>query len=281
MNDIGQRSFSVSEINDFEPARSFVNIIASLAPIVLLLSLNEPGSSVFAWLAVAFAAGIAFFSIRRYPEKMAKHPALIFFWLSVPIFAASCVSTAERIHKPNEVFFFAYKVLALLIAVLAPSPQWIGYVLLSLCLFIPPLQVLLVTPEIGNATREPWPTIEITTAAIFILRHQLMTRAKIAATIEMKAQEKSRIDFSEAAGALRDLTNTPLQSLDLLAEMLNAGEVAGPEASAHLRAANYRLNEVMLLLNERASDASRNVGSPDSFEILRKKMSRSNQIGQK
>ncbi len=269
---------ATNEIQDDKLAAKSAHIFATIAigifPIGLITWINNQIEILWPWYLAIFMAVLCYFITVKIPNLKKNQAISIFMILCSVIFLASSITTECILaQKINADLFGGYKYISLLIALIAPSPLWLGYFLISCCLFVPPVQVLIFSPEISlySSYREPWVSMGYAVVAFFILKYRLESQKLQASLIESKANEKSLSDFADVAIALRDLSNTPLQSLGLLADLLENEQITYQQAAELLKSATYKLHEIIHIFNEQQKKMEWRDGqeSLDSLEVLR------------
>jgi hypothetical protein len=229
------------------------------------------------YLSILIAATSLILTIKLSNLSKAQSAAIILSINISAFFASSVTAYLEVKQNINTDFFAAYRFGALLVAIVAPSPVWVCYTVFGMALFIPPLQVLFINPEISvfSSYREPWVTMVYPLVSYIILKIRRESQHTEMMLVESRASEKSLKDFAEVAVALRDLTNTPLQSLDLLTELLNSESITPKQASEYLSKTTYKLHEIIHIFNEYQKNMMWQSGKEtlDSFDILKNKFS--------
>lgn len=247
------------------------------------------GIAIFAWLnkysspswhwPLAFSASVCFLLyILKQPSMSMARITFFYFAIALFNFLGALVSANHILrHGHNTILFEVYKFIALVVAFLAPYPRAVGYVLIGLCCLLPPLQVLL-TPNAaapGLYVIEPWVTMAYALGALVILRHRLETRQLEISLAELKAKEKSWSDFADVIVALRDLTGTPVQSLEILVDLLKNEKITSRQAGELLEKEVYKIKEISEIFAQHQSTLIWKQGteSVDSLAVLRQKLS--------
>lgn len=254
----------------------FVFLAAALQGIHVLYWLNQEvyvGPQVYLVFGYSVIASLIVFKMKTFNQK-----GMNFFIITIAVFSliTSIINYYYIIKLNLPIGLFAgHKVIALFIGIFALSPAWVGYFLLSLCLLTAPLFVLLCAPEILSDARgtELWICIMFSIIAFAIFRYRLETQKIQADLVEIKANEKALKDFSDVSTALRDLMSTPLQSLDLLTDLLQNEKISPGEAAEQLKIATYKLHELVHIFNEHQSKMPGNEAhrTGDSLALLRTK----------
>lgn len=261
--------------------RSYAIVVLCLLPLALIIRLNVGLPITGLWYFNLAIVALIFFISNKYTRMPVKYSALLMICMMILTLLPSSQTADIGAEKNLQITYFGtYKVIAIIIAMLAPFPHFLGYLLLAICLFVPPLQVLLFSREVMHVSGqyEPWITMCYALAAFLVLHHRLGTLKLHATLIESQAKEKNLRDFADVALALRDLTNTPLQSLDLLIELLRHEKISQKHAAELLSKTTYRLRELMQVLSDQQKKIAQKQmrQSMDSMDILRQSFSNQN-----
>jgi hypothetical protein len=120
--------------------------------------------------------------------------------------------------------FQPQKLALLTIALLAPTPAWVGALAIGAYTAVSVAHFLAFPPEIRArvALEEPWATIAFGAFALGLLAHRKhAARAERAAhRAQLEAQSIERL--ARIALAVRDLSNTPVQTLQLVSALLRS-----------------------------------------------------------
>ena len=266
--------------------RYFAVVTLCLLPLALIIRINAKLPITGLWYLALIVVAFSFFVTSKLPRLKAKYCVILnaFMALCVLLPSSQTAMVAAQNNLPIS-YFGTYKVMAVIVALLAPFPHYAGYILLSFCLLIPPIQVLLFSPEIIHASAhyEPWITMCYALVAFLVLHHRISTLKLHANLIESQTKEKSLRDFADVAMALRDLTNTPLQSLDLLTDLLREEKISQKQASELLSRTTYRLRDLMQVLSEQQKKISHQQAqeSMNSMDIIRQAFGSINNYGKK
>lgn len=266
--------------------RYFAVVTLCLLTLALIIRINAKFPVTWMWYAAIVVVVFSLFVTSKLPRLKVKYCATLTIIMALCALLSASQTAAQAAEKNLPIAYFtSYKVMSVTIALLALFPHYVGYVLLSFCLLIPPFQTLLISPEIIQASGgyEPWITMCYAVTAFLVLRHRLGTLKLHANLIESQTKEKSLRDFADVAMVLRDLTNTPLQSLDLLIESLREEKISQKEASELLSRATFRLRGLMQVLDEQQKKIARQQmqQSINSMDIIRQNFASINNYGKK
>ncbi|MEZ0392915.1 MAG: hypothetical protein ACAH59_11915, partial [Pseudobdellovibrionaceae bacterium] len=125
--------------------RTLATIIVCAMPLAVIRWLNLGVEVLWPqYLALTIACLTLILVIRR-PSLSTRHLLLLFLAIHTSIqFASSMVSHSILRQDLQVELFTGYKILPLVIALIAPTPAWLGHVLIATSLFLPPLQILLI-----------------------------------------------------------------------------------------------------------------------------------------
>ncbi|AZZ35602.1 hypothetical protein CIK05_01905 [Bdellovibrio sp. qaytius] len=258
--------------------RSYSILALFLLPLSYIIRANDNLPTTPLWYIGLLIVIITFFLTSKYPRLPVKISVTLMITMALfTMLPGSEIAAIGSEHNVQMTYFGTYKFIIVCVALMAPFPHFIGYLLIALCLFIPPMQVLLFSPQIMKLSGqfEPWTTMGYALAGLLILHHRISTLKLHANLVESEAKEKNLRDFADVALALRDLTNTPLQSLDLLTELLRSDKISTQQASELLSKTTYRLRELMQVLSEQQKKLTKqqSLQSMDSMDIIRKTFS--------
>lgn len=266
--------------------RYYALVTLCLLPLALIIRINAKLPVTWLWYLALAVVVFVFLVTSKLRRLKVKYCAVLNIFMALCVLLPSSQTAVFAAEKNLSVAYFGtYKVMSVVVALLAPFPHYVGYILLSFCLLIPPIQVLLFTPEVIHASGhyEPWITMCYALVAFLVLHHRISTLKLHANLIESQTKEKSLRDFADVAMALRDLTNTPLQSLDLLIELLREEKISQKQASELLSRTTYRLRDLMQVLSEQQKKIARQQvqQSIDSMDIIRQTFGSINSYGKK
>ncbi len=171
--------------------------------------------------------------------------------------------------------FPAYKLGALAIALMAPFPVWVGFLLIGFSGIAPVVQYFLspLAVQQAYALQEPWYTMLYAVIAGVVLHHRLKSLALERKITRVDAEKRALDDMAGIFLALRDLTNTPLQSIELVNVLLETGNIERAEAAQYLQRAVVRLRLLSDVLASYRKDVDwdRAHASFDAVAVLERK----------
>ena len=181
-----------------------------------------------------------------------NHPSLVFGSLAfLAINAAILValtSAAQRIAESGVhwVPFRAHQLGMLTVALLAPPVAWVGAITIVGTVATVLIQYQRFPAEVAAQLPhgEPWSTMFFAGFALVLLFFRLRADVNEREAVRAQAKAEAYQAYARAMLAVRDLANTPLQTLTNLTELLRAHgpEVAG--ISDRLERAVARLTEL-------------------------------------
>ena len=270
------KNLNPQELLAWKAVKTFTILMSCVLPIAVIVTINAVNLPLWPWVVAMLVSFIFLVLVLRQKSFSVVKAAIVYITITGLVLLASSLTT-HNFGIPREGTAFAgYKALSLVIAIIAPLPSWIGYLMISLCLFIPPVQALVISPQVMTIDHgsEPWFSMVYAIIGFVIYNYRLDAQRAQMELLELRANENSFKNFSDVVLALRDLTNTPLQSLSLLVEMMKKNQITMDQASDALSKTTYKLWELASVLNEvqKKIPNFKNRTSMDSLDILRKKL---------
>lgn len=197
--------------------------------------------------------------------------------ITVILFAHSL--TNYKLAQGNIRFdsFSGYKIVPFAVALLAPSPVWIGFLVIGVCAVMP--AVLYYTVFIGELrtllpAQDPWLSSVYAVAAFFVLFYRLKNLEIEREVNQMRAEQKAIGDIAHIFLGLRDLTNTPLQSIELTANLLGNHQLSPDEGAQFLESSLVQLRELSKILTSYEKDVDWQItgSSFDAVKMLQHKL---------
>lgn len=211
-----------------------------------------------------------------------QHP----IWLNASIFVTAVIVslfantlTNYQLALGDVKFdtFTGYKIIPLAVALIAPSPVWIGYVLISVTSIFPIILYFFVFPT-GFAAlisiQEPWLTTVYGIVGFFVLRHRYSNIKMERAMSRLTAERRAVQDLAQIFLGFRDMMNTPLQSIELTASLLRNEVLSSKDGAMHLERSLIRLRELSQILTSYEGNIDWNeAGSSfDAVALLEQKL---------
>jgi hypothetical protein len=235
------------------------------------------GGVVWHWLlATAIAAAGLGFVLARRQMSIAVSAGCALAVVGAAM-AASSLSTHDlAVNGYRFEAFMAYKLAAFMAAIIAPYPFWIGYLIMAVTMVAPVVQYFLMPDALRQAfsVQEPWLTTVIGAMALFVLVHRMRALAAERAMVRVHADKNTSDQIARLFLAMRDLTNTPLQSIALTSALLEQEHLDRHEAARHLDKALARLRELTAVLAkyDHVVDWSTTEASFDAVKDLERQM---------
>lgn len=242
--------FSAINVLNWRVERVF-SVIAAVLIALSMIRDAEFGFN-FLWIIPLVLSSLAALASFYYPEKLSQMSAAMYILICCAVFIGNIYRNHYFININMDMpMFNVYKLVAIAIALLAPRPNWIGFFIITLCLFIPPLQVLFLSPEF-NMTKygEQWMPMFYSILAYFILDYRIRAQDRYAEIIKTNISEKTLSDFMEISIELRDQTRKSIKSLQMIAEMMDNEKHTGADVSAHLKQSVREMTEILRIFDE-------------------------------
>ena len=153
--------------------------------------------------------------------------------------------------------FTGYKLVALATAIIAPAPAWVGLSIIAACAVAPIIHYFALPVEIQRVfvVQEPWYTLICSIIAFFVLRHRLRELQLERALTRISAEKQAVDNIAKVFLFLRDITNSPLQSIEITALLLKKSRIEQVTAARHLEQALARLRELSQTLSSYQKNA--------------------------
>jgi hypothetical protein len=203
-------------------AASAINALGS--PLELVFELRLPGGPVFWWPLASAAVGAALALVlvvgRRRTSVRWSSVAFLANAVAINVFLW-VVNTRYAVDVPALVPYQPNKLGALIVAVLAPE-LWVGVLTILLYTGSAVVHHLLLPAALeANALGEPWASAIYGAIALALLCLQLRHRKADWAAIGLQSERAAMEQLAASAMAIRDLANTPLQTVELTTATLS------------------------------------------------------------
>jgi hypothetical protein len=247
-------------VRAWKSARTIIGIAASVSAAVALIWWLKGSPAYHLW-SLAFAACAAFaLSNRLLRGSPAWTNGILFVAAPAVILLANALTNLD-LAKAGAHFeaFEAFKIAPLAVAIIAPSPVWAGYLVIALGAFGPLIFYGIHAADLRIAlpTQEPWFSPIYASVAWLALRHRLKGIELEKALARTKVARRALEDLATVFLALRDLTNTPLQQIEITAALLETKKLSAPEGALQLRRSLARLKELSSILTTYESEVDR------------------------
>lgn len=172
--------------------------------------------------------------------------------------------------------FIGYKIVALMIAVVGPMYPWIwaSFALVFACAVLPALQYFQfpVEARLYMLSPEPWPTILYVTVAVAMLAYRIRMHKLEEQLMHVFVETTTDHRLAKAYLAIRDMFNSPLQSLALIPALLRTNTPETEKIAGYVEEAVGRLealSQTLYSFNQR-EDWHRDSTSFDALESIDK-----------
>jgi hypothetical protein len=192
----------------------------------------------------------------------------VFLVVIAAILAALSWTDGVLAHAdPHWYPFDAHKLGALTVALLAPPSLWVGLLAIAGFTVMPLVELHAWEPEVrARLSAAPWATVAYGAFACAVYALQMRRYALLRRAARAEAEAAALERFARMVLAVRDLANTPLQTVELTAALLRRrGEPDAKLLDRVLRACD-RLVAVGRVLDRYALDPSRWRRDEESFD---------------
>lgn len=247
----------ISEADDLSRARSTGITFALILAVASLLNFLR-WRSFDPVMDISWASSFGFFVFMGLCLYLVKKPNAILnsalFWLGFAV-AAAGIAVANRIlveRLDNFTPYGGFKLMAMGIAIVAPFPYRNGFIAIFLCALIPVLMHVTVLKPLQSKIPLPEPGIAVVACVValcglvFRLRGIKIERENA----RLRAEKENLNEFSRILLVLRDLTNTPLQVIELTTQLMKSGQISPEEAAEHLHVSVEKLTLISDLLSK-------------------------------
>jgi hypothetical protein len=217
-------------------------------------------------LAVCGAALVVLWLFRSSPSKRLGNA--IFLMILLPAICMDWVGDNERAQKGGCFVPYAPKKLAALtVGALAPPGAFTGVAGIVLLIGSALLHHLLFSEEVRRhmTAGEPWATVLYGGFALVLLFYRLRGRALQAEMARNEAERIALRRISRMALSLRDLANTPIQTLELVSHLLSTERPKLHVLRSRMERSLERLRRLNSILR-RHQDAVPWQEHPESFD---------------
>jgi hypothetical protein len=192
-----------------------LNFVGS--PIDLLIASRVPGMPLWPALASSAVGAILSLTLIARRRRASVLESSITFLVNIAAIVAFLwiADTHYAQAAPAWVPYQTSKLGVLVTALLAPE-LWVGALSIAAMAGSAIVHNQLLAPDLrARAFGEPWPMVAFGLFALALLAHQSRRRAVEGENIRMLADAAATERFARSAVAIRDLANTPLQTIEL------------------------------------------------------------------
>lgn len=247
-----KNDFSVIDVLNWRAERVFSIVATVLIALSMLRDMDYGFRYLWPWIIAITFSGSAVFASFYFPDKLKKWNVLMYISVSGIVFLANIYRNNFFISYGIEMpMFNAYKIVGITMALLAPRPVWVGYFIITLCLFIPPLQILFLSPEFDvSKYGEQWMPMFYAIISYFVLDYRVKSQARYAEIVKTNISEQTMSDFMEISIELRDQARKSIQSLQMITEMMDSEKYACADLSPHLKQSVQELSQILRIFDE-------------------------------
>ena len=195
----------------------------------------------------------------------------------IELFASTVTNlelSAAHVHYDP---FQSCKLIALVFAIVAVAPSWVGFFVIGMCGITPVILYYALSEDFrsGMGVQEPWLTLFYAIVALAVFIHQLKSSELEQKYMQVQAQKTALDHVAKAMLALRDLSNTPIQAITATTAMLQEEKISRIEIARINHLALDRLAEIsqMMAIYEHQVDWSKIDSSFDSMMVLKEVLS--------
>lgn len=253
----------------------WVSILILLISMLATLGWHHKGYvTIWQWYLALAVSAAAVLSVPFLKKISANVCGLLSLVCVLTALSASAVSNLSIAHMHLQYDGFqGFKLAALIFAFMIAAPIWTGYVVIGICGLAPVVLYFSASDDFQRSlpVQEPWITVIYAVAAFFLLFHRRRT-ARLERHLAHTEAQKSVLDrFARAMLALRDLSNTPIQTMIGTTAMLKEEKVEPAEIARINEQALQRLEELNKIISEyeHQIDWSQVSGSMDSMAVLK------------
>lgn len=275
----------MSSMLDLDPKRTLAMraaktmiAMALVGAIITTVSWHYTGGvSLQKWYAVLLANLVLAIVISFYSKMPGWVSNILFYSSVVAVFIANTLTNVELVQGgSNFEAFVAYKLIAIGIAIISPNPIWLATLVIALCGIVPTVFYFYLPPEwrTSFAVQEPWLSIVYACMAWLLLLHNLANRKSTQKVMQLESQRKSLEELAGIFLAMRDLTNSSLQTIEYVTELAKHEKLSAKELSAYLEKSMQRYRDVSQALALSDDDVNwlKSHAAMDSADELRRKL---------
>lgn len=226
--------------------------VASAIAGFTLLPFAHMRSVGYAWLAnaAACAAVLGVLLVRkRWPIVAAEAMSLIVILstLSIQIYSDWNEAAAEA----HVAAFEGFKIAALVVAIVVPFREALVFVVIGACALLPIVIWAVMPPELRASlpVEEPWNTVMFPVIATGILIFRVRSFDVEREMIRAKAEKEALERFTKVLLAYRDLSNSPLQCIELTKSLLHQEHPEAEHLTEQLDRSLERLKAIGAILS--------------------------------
>jgi hypothetical protein len=242
-------------------------VLGVVGTVLLMLAfpnLNAPHLRLSESLVLAVSASILLLAVlRRRPPRLAAGNALFLASLVPTVALVWLIDDGRAAEGLRWVPYEPTKLSALTLALLAPPSLWVGAIAILMFVGSGLAHHLVLSDAIRArmASAEPWALISYGVFALVLLGFRYRRR-ELQAELEHERADRLALErVADVALALRDLANTPVQTIELIRHELSAHDERTAVLAGHMHNALDQLSRLSSLLSRYAQAVSWNTRS--------------------
>jgi len=267
------------ETDSMKKWRSSLSVIVSgaIGSLVLIISWYWFKEKHFVQWDISFFVCVFLALLVYFKKNQSKWIHVISYFFSIGTILAANVLTNYQLANAGESInlFGAFKITAFAIALIAPSPRWVAKGIILFCGLGPVVFYYALFPnELRGlfSSQEPFSSAIYATVAYIVYIYR-MKADHLKKVVEKERYEKeAATHLAKIVLGIRDLTNSPIQTIELVCDLLRRGRLTNEEAANRLCHTLDRLRELSEVLKsyEKALDWQRDDISFDSKDRVNK-----------
>jgi len=248
-------------------AQGVLNLVGAAISLWIWRDLSAP--SLPYWQAATFTCGVlTLVALKAWPASWRPRLGSYVFVLNlVPMFVMIWVAHATRVTMPGFwVPFQTHKLSAVTLAILAPVEAWAGLVGIVGLAVLAVSQYFTFPPQALQwiPTEEPGATVAYAAFAVVVLLFRLRGRKRAREALAAHEQAKMLRKSAQLILAVRDLVNSPVQSLSIDAELIRARHPDLAPVAERIQRSIHNLSRLNALVSKQAEALSPHLGQ-ESF----------------
>ncbi len=248
-------------------AQGVLNVVGTLLSLWIWRDLVSP--TLPYWQAITMTSGaLTLAALRIWPKGWKPRLGSYLFLLNlIPMFIMIWVAHDTRIQLPGFwVPFRTHKLSAVTLAILAPVEAWTGLVGIFGLAVLAVAQYFTFPPEALRwiPTDEPEATVAYAAFAVVVLIFRLRGRKRAREVVKANEQARMLKQSARLILAVRDLVNSPVQSLSIDAEIIRTKYPDLAPVAERIQRSVGNLNRLNALVTKQAEALAPHLGN-ESF----------------
>lgn len=222
-------------------------------------------------LLVVFVLMVTALSVKKLPTMVS---GMISLFSAAALLIATMISNVQlseaHVHFEG---FQGFKVTAIVFAIVAVRPTWVGLVIIGICGVVPTLMYYTLSQDFRNSmvVQEPWLTLSYAIFGFAFYRYRIKSTETEQKLLRAQAQKESLDRLAKVLLAVRDLSNSPLQTITTTTALLAEKDISREDIARLNTKALKQLNELNQILSsyEKDIDWSKMDSSFDAMGVLK------------